>query len=270
MLLLSHPRVLRGEVWIVGRFCALVGLWMYGDTLLVLKEQPTDVAWFSYWFLTQRGDSFIEWMCVGQGGLQGVWWAEGTEVQSQRSWAGRASVSTWPHCLLRHCRGPGQLMGHHPCSALPHCFKDLQGFGGFTWCYSMLFCYGWAFFVINTCSSYLSMVDFQAGCIEAIWAAALPSWHKVCYRTDVRWWQKALGSFLFLWWLNAKAFNNFTSSWVVGILNYVLQHSLWILNLSHCTFIIDMVLNLQAVFLIFCQQGFCSSPWKIYRSSSLL
>lgn len=75
---------------------------------------------------------------------------------------------------------------------------------------------------------------------------------------------------LFLWWSDSKAFNNFSSSWVIGILNYVLQHSSWILNLSHCTVIIDMVLHLQAVFLIFCQQGFCSSPWKIDCSSSLL
>lgn len=70
--------------------------------------------------------------------------------------------------------------------------------------------------------------------------------------------REGLGSFLFLWWVNSRASNSFGSSWVVGMLNDVRQRSLWILNLSHCTSITDMLLRSRAVSLIFASRAFAA------------
>lgn len=104
---------------------------------------------------------------------------------SQRNWAGRISLyfcecmASLPAKALP--QRAGKLLWDHQfhdtfsCSACPIVSRTCGGLDGFILCYSMLlFCYGWAFFVINICWSFPSVVVFQAGYTEAIWAAALP------------------------------------------------------------------------------------------------
>lgn len=99
------------------------------------------------------------------------WRVRGADLEGPRC----TSVSAWPHCLLRHClRGQESSWETLMAQFVPLFQGPVVGLGVLV-CVTQCCCSLWlTFFVINTCSSFPSVVVFQAGYVEAIWAAALP------------------------------------------------------------------------------------------------
>lgn len=132
------------------------------------------------------------------------------------------SANGWPHCLQKH-RLRGQGNSHemvlaiftHP--AQPIASKICSAFGGFVW---VVWYYN-SVIVVQYSSLLTSAEVFQAWWWtpahyrEEIQAAVVPG-----IRSCGEMWEDERRPWgLFLWWLNTKAFNSFSSSWVIGILN---------------------------------------------------